>query len=318
MSEVVRLGSDEVAPDLYAQLTRAAFGDGPGVPASVLARAQHGPPGLRWLAAVVLGARGHYARAAALLEPLVRDPEYGSLAASALGSHRRQLGGHAQARHWDAKALRLAAATGGLSAASDIAAGGSLETTGSAGPGAPIYSTDPDGLDAPGALADALLGLTADALALGRQSESRRLLARVRSTSWRTEVRLGWVRAEVELAAGNADAAREPAEAASKLAHEQGAVRHIVKSDLVLAAALLAGGQYVDRAGELVHRASRLAYEYELDSLCWPAELIVAGFDPNRAETHQRRARAVLRRVLQRADAAGRAVALGSAWVPME
>lgn len=300
------------------ELRRAAFGDDPGVPDTTLARAELGGPMERWLAAVVLGGRARYARAAALLEPLVReaDPVLGSLAAGALAAHRRQLGGHADARGWDARALRLAAGAvhpepGSGAVHPELVDAGVHHEPGSA-------AADPDGLDAEGALADALLGLAADALALGRESEARRLIARVHPRSWRTQVRAGWVHAELELAAGAPASARAPAERAAALAREHGALRHVVKSDLVLAAALMAASSELDRAAALVDDALGAAVEFGLDSLCWPAELIAAGLRPDRADEHHRRARAVLRRVLPRADPAGRRIAIGSVWVPME
>lgn len=300
------------------ELRRAAFGDDPGVPDTTLARAELGGPMERWLAAVVLGGRGRYARAAALLEPLVReaDPVLGSLAAGALAAHRRQLGGHADARGWDARALRLAAGA----VHPELVDAGVHHELGSAGvhPEPGSAAADPDGLDAEGALADALLGLAADALALGRESEARRLIARVHPRSWRTQVRAGWVHAELELAAGAPASARAPAERAAALAREHGALRHVVKSDLVLAAALMAASSELDRAAALVDDALGAAVEFGLDSLCWPAELIAAGLRPDRADEHHRRARAVLRRVLPRADPAGRRIAIGSVWVPME
>lgn len=309
------------------ELRRAAFGDDPGVPDTTLARAELGGPMERWLAAVVLGGRGRYARAAALLEPMVReaDPVLGSLAAGALAAHRRQLGGHADARGWDARALRLAAGAvhpepGSAAVHPELAAAGVHPEPGSDAvhPEPGSAAADPDGLDAEGALADALLGLAADALALGRESEARRLIARVHPRSWRTQVRAGWVHAELELAAGAPASARAPAERAAALAREHGALRHVVKSDLVLAAALMAASSELDRAAALVDDALGAAVEFGLDSLCWPAELIAAGLRPDRADEHHRRARAVLRRVLPRADPAGRRIAIGSVWVPME
>lgn len=300
------------------ELRRAAFGDDPGVADTTLARAELGGPMERWLAAVVLGGRGRYARAAALLEPMVReaDPVLGSLAAGALAAHRRQLGGHADARGWDARALRLAAGA----VHPELVDAGVHHELGSAGvhPEPGSAAADPDGLDAEGALADALLGLAADALALGRESEARRLIARVHPRSWRTQVRAGWVHAEVELAAGAPASARAPAERAAAVAREHGALRHVVKSDLVLAAALMAASSELDRAAALVDDALGAAVEFGLDSLCWPAELIAAGLRPDRADEHHRRAQAVLRRVLPRADPAGRRIAIGSVWVPME
>src|SRR5690606_40085269 len=112
-----------------------------------------------------------------------------SLACSTIGSHRRQLGGHGEARRWDSTALKLAAQ-----------------------------------VDADEAMADALLGLAADALAVGRLAESTSLVSRAESrarSQWRTEIRHGWVTAELALASGRAADAVAPAEAAARLSREQ-------------------------------------------------------------------------------------------------
>lgn len=171
----------------------AAFGNRP----DLLIGAVPDDARARWLAGVVLGAQGWYARAATLLSGLLgRSDDLGSLAAATLASHRRQLGGHAAARPLDAAAL--ATATGDE------------------------------------ARADALLGLAADAIGAGRLDEARRLRERAPATTWRARVRAGWVAAEIELSAGRPDAARPYAERA---AEESRGTRHRVKSEIVLAAA---------------------------------------------------------------------------------
>src|SRR5262249_10848073 len=117
-------------------------------------------PGNLWLAAVVLGGQGRYAAAAGTLKPLAtnHDPVVAALAASTLASHLRQLGGHSRARRYDAEALRRLAATeksnAGISAPAD---------------------DDEHGTGRTGALADAYLGLAADAIGLGRLAEAARL-----------------------------------------------------------------------------------------------------------------------------------------------
>ncbi|MFD2397332.1 hypothetical protein ACFSVJ_11940 [Prauserella oleivorans] len=178
-----------------SDLRRAAFGDDPGLGDRVLAAADG--PRERWLAAVVLGARGRYAAAASILQPLARgtDDVAAALAGSTLASHRRQLGGHAAAQPLDGAALARA-----------------LGATG---------TPDDDGLDPAGARADALLGLAADNLALGRLTASRRLIAAAAEhvTSWRTRVRAGWVSAEVALAGG---APRPPCRTPSRPPHAPG------------------------------------------------------------------------------------------------
>lgn len=292
--------------DTAARLRAAAFGNDVNPGEAVFAAASAGGPRQRWLAAVVLGARGHYARAAALLEPLTAasDPVVSSLAASALASHRRQLGGHRDARVWDARALR--------------------RLSGARGAGAP--EPDPDGVDFGGALADALLGLAADALACGRQREARLLIGRVAVgdglgvaclSSWRARVRHGWVGAEVELAAGDFPAAIAPAERAAALAREYGGLRHVLKSDIVLAAALSAAGLDLDRAESLATRALDATAKAELASLEWPAAVVAAGLDPHGGAAPRQRATEILHAVLLRSDPLGRLRALNSPWVPI-
>lgn len=291
----------------------AAFGDDPAVDDLTLARACFGPPRLRWLAAVVLGGRGDYARATAALEPLIAgpDPVLASLAASALASHRRQLGGHADARRWDSYGLNLAVRA---------AAGRRTDTE---------VRDDPDGADLAGALADALLGLTADALACGRQTEARRLLGRLATGSlagvavgegWRTRVRQGWVTAEVELAAGNPGAAVAPAERAWEISRARGARRHVVKSAIVLAVARLAEGHPAGRgpAEQLIIQACDDAARYGIDSLRWPAALVARDLDEAGARRHEAEMMSVLHGVLRRSDPRGRSLALLSPWVPVK
>ena len=253
-----------------------------------------GPPKRRLLGAIVLGAQGRYAAAATLLDGLARDrdPVIAALALATLASHRRQLGGHAAARGLDGAALRRACRAGS--------------------------EADPDGLDARGALADALLGLAADHLGTGRLTASRPVLDRAAAATdnWRTRTRLGWVTAELALATGDARSAVEPAEAALAQATTAGSVRHTVKSRLVLAAALGAVGQK-RRAGELVSGALADADKYELSSLSWPAGLIAADLWPADADRHRSRTAAVLHAVLLRSDPEGRRLARGSPWVPV-
>jgi len=176
-------------------LEQAAFGDRP----DLVVTATPAGPRDRWLAAVVLGAQGHYARAASLLHDLTRRPDdLGALAAATLASHRRQLGGHAAARRHDATAVKAAT--------SDEAR------------------------------ADALLGLAADAVGTGRLNEAQKLADRVPLTTWRARVRHGWVSAEIRLSTGRA--ALEHAERALDEAVEARATRHRIKSEIALAAAL--------------------------------------------------------------------------------
>lgn len=275
-------------------LRAAAFGGAP-LPEPAVTRGG-GRPRERLLAAVVLGAQGRYAAAATLLDALRREPDplLGSLAASTLGAHRRQLGGHRQARALDGEAFARAAG---------------LET-----------GSDPDGLDAAGARADALLGLAADNLALGRLAAARRLAGRAAAeeAGWRARVRGGWVGAEIELAAGQGAAAVPHAERALETARVQGARRHSVKSRIVLAVALRAAGapDHQQISDALVEKAMATAQECELLSLLWPATLVAADLRPGHAEEYRFRTAEVLHAVLRSADPCGRRIAGESPWVP--
>jgi hypothetical protein len=275
-------------------LRAAAFGGEPRPDPAALRGA--GAPSARLLAAIVLGAQGRYAAAAALLDPLraAGDPLLGSLAASTLAAHRRQLGGHAKARALDGEAFARAAALRG--------------------------EPDPDGLDAAGARADALLGLAADNLALGRLTAARRLAARAEAqdAGWRATVRGGWVGAEIALAAGQGAAAVAPAERAYKTAVARGARRHATKSGIVLAVALRAAEAPDHRniSDALVEKAMATAEECELLSLLWPAALVAADLRPGHAEEYRFRVAEVLHAVLRSADPCGRRIAGESPWVP--
>jgi hypothetical protein len=260
-------------------LANAAFGDRPDLPI-------HGPPATprqRWLAAVALGGQGRYARAAALLDDLLShpDPELAALACATLAAHRRQLGGHAAARVLDAAGhARLA--------------------------GLP---------DADEARSDVLLGLAADAVGAGRLALARRLVARAPRAGWRAAVRDGWIRAEIELSTGHAEAAVGHAAPAAERAADSGSVRHRIKSGLVLGAALAAGGDRT-AAAKVVRPALDDARELGLLSLVWPGELIMAEVDPDRGERHCRSAGLALQSVLRWADPIGRRLAERSAWIP--
>ncbi|MEV6645145.1 hypothetical protein [Amycolatopsis sp. NPDC051371] len=275
-------------------LRAAAFGSDP-LPDPAVTRGG-GTAKTRLLAAIVLGAQGRYAAAAALLGPLRHEagPIEASLAASTLAAHRRQLGGHWEARALDGEAFAKAVG----------------RKTGQ----------DPDGLDAAGARADALLGLAADNLALGRLRAARRLAERAAAedAGWRAEVRGGWVGAEIELAAGQGAAAVPHAERAFETARARGARRHSVKSGIVLAVALRAAGapDHREISDGLVGNAMATAEECELLSLLWPAALVMADVRPGHAEEYRFRVAQVLHAVLRSADPCGRRIAGESPWVP--
>ncbi|WP_197320698.1 hypothetical protein [Saccharomonospora sp. NB11] len=267
----------------------------------------------QWLEAVVHGACGRYAAATTLLEPLSRrGGAVASLAASALASHRRQLGGHAAALRLDGLALRRA-----------IEAGEARELH-STSPG--WESEDPDGLDVPGALADALIGLAADHLGLGRFAESAVLLKRAAgvvavSGSWRTETRLGWVRAELALASGRPADSISPAERALEVSERHGADRHAAKSAMVLGAALAARRETgdEDRARRLVKSALSSAEQNGWRSLTWPARALLADLETDHELTVWNRSRTTdeLNELLESTDPVGRRLARDSPWVPI-
>lgn len=273
-----------VASDL---LRRAAFGDRP----DALLPVPPADPWQRWLAAVALGAQGHYAAGAALLSHLTRagDPVLAAHAAGTLAAHRRQLGGHAAARRLDAAGLARLAASRRTDHAARAVRG------------------------------EILLGLAADALGLGRVPEAQRLLAAARAAApdpdWRPAIRLGWVSAEIALGSGCADVAVEHARAAARLADAGPSVRHRVKSGLVLGAALVTRGAG-EEAGVLLNGVRDRAREYGLLPLVWPCALLLAELDPAAAATHRRAAAEVLRTVLGRTDPQGRRLAAASPWMP--
>jgi hypothetical protein len=169
-----------------------------------------------WLRAVAAGGQGRYGSALADLESLLRsrpDDRLSSLAFSTRASFLRQLGGHHAAKSWDGRAWSIA------------------------------------GSDLPAAT-DALIGLAADALGVGRFALSARLLCRARdvmghadaSVLGRLPVRLAWVSAELAMFTGDGTAAVGHAERAVELATYVGSARHAAKSQVVLAAALCSVG----------------------------------------------------------------------------
>jgi hypothetical protein len=188
-----------------------AFGDDPGrwpLPAASTSR-EH------WLRAVSAGGQGRYASGIADLEILGRsrpDAPLASLALSTRASFLRQLGGHHAARAWDGRAWAVAGP--------NVEAG-----------------------------ADALIGLAADALGVGRFATASRLLLRAgdllgEDTAGRLPVRLAWVRAELAMATGAGAASVGHAEHAAELASPLTSTRHVMKSQVVLAAALCSAGKF--------------------------------------------------------------------------
>jgi hypothetical protein len=223
------------------------------------------PERVRWLAGVCLGAVGRYRTAARWLAP--GGEPAGSLAASCLASHLRQVGRHAEAEPLD----RLALAT----------------------------ATDPE------ARADALIGLVADAvgrheLALARErleSVTERIVAVTSDhEEWRTRVRLEWVTAETALLAGEAGPAVEIGRTAQRISRTAKACRHTVKSMLVLGVTLDAAGR-TRAATRVLRTASHGATRLGLVPLVTPIHSVLAG-------TLQVRAPLVAERERLRANAA--------------
>lgn len=198
------------------QLAAAAFGDRPGSWPLPAATT----PAQLWLRAVAAGGQGRYGAALRDLAVLRRSAPAGrlvSLGMSTQGSFLRQLGWHTEARGWDGRALALA--------------GGDAE-----------------------ACADALIGLAADALGVGRFAAAATLLARAdpllasanseAPVPDRLPVRRRWVAAELAMARGEGDVAVRHAGEGVELAAAMAVAspRHRVKSEVVLAAALCCAG----------------------------------------------------------------------------
>jgi hypothetical protein len=279
------------------ELRLAAFGNRPDAPVPTPRTARD-----RWLAAVVLGGQGRYAAASALLDGLLKDPDpvIASLAASTLGSHRRQVGGHEVAKRLDAAAL--------------------ARLTGSGSDGGD-WDGDRDGIDFLGARSDALLGLAADNLGTGRLTTARRLIEAADAlgdVGWRGQVRLGWVRAEVELADSRPKAALPYAEAALRRARAARAARHIAKSEMIVSATLAVCGGVTERvrARQLAAGVVDWGIEFGLLPLVWPCSLLLADLEPAKAAAHRQRAAGALHCVLRRSDPIARRLAAASPWVP--
>lgn len=246
-------------------LRDVAFGPDPGrcpLPVS-------DDPVERWLRAVAFGGQGRYARARAELERLrspAAAPALASLAASTRASLLRQLGFHAVAAGHDGAALALVATT----------------RTGDRG------RTGDDGTLLHEARCDALTGLAADALGVGRLALGRRLVTRCADylckvddadELWRQRVRLDWVRAEIALASGDFGTATVHAQSAVDRSAVGPSVRHRVKSALLFAAA--ASGSDPDLAVATAERVLAESREHGLLPLEWAAAMLLVGIRPS-------------------------------------
>jgi hypothetical protein len=278
---------------------------------------------------VALGGRGRYGAAFALLDPLVRDPIVpGAIRAHAAitrASHLRQLGGHRWARRWDGLGLSLAVASTPAGRRSAPAAAGRAEPARypdrTERHGADRFGADRFGADAAAARADATLGLAADALGSGELELAGRLLSTAerwvdRHPSWRPTVRLDWIRAELALAVDDPGRARMHAEHAAAVSRTAEAVRHEVKSELVVLVARSCEGESTYEA--LVQLSER-ASAARLYSLEWPIQLLLTR--PNacsegvRAADHRSRYHELLTSIRLASDSFGRMVLDRSPWV---
>jgi hypothetical protein len=248
---------------IEAALARAAWNGPPAAAVPVLAGLDPDgvvPARVRWLAGVCLGATGRYRQAARWLAPAGQPA--GSLAASCLASHQRQLGRHAAAEPLDRLALTTAEDTE--------------------------------------ARADALVGLVADAvgrhdLALARD----RLSAATRwvncsDTGWRAHVRLAWVTAETALLGSDPGTAVGAGRHADRLSRHAEARRHAMKSWLVLGVALDAAGRSRP-AARVLRKAAAGAARLDLIPLVDPARTVLSGIigthAPGVAERERQQAR---------------------------
>jgi hypothetical protein len=229
-------------PTIESDLTAAAFGDQPG--RWPLPSAE--TPRQLWLRAVGAGGQGRYGSARNDLAALLRRAPAGrlaSLAHSTQASFLRQLGWHRLARRWDGRALALAG-------------------------------------DDPEAAADALIGLAADGLGIGRLAAAATLLSRAEpfvgeAAQHRLSVRRAWVAAELAMAGGDGAAAVRNAEFAVELAATGESARHAAKSEVVLAAALCSAG-IVERARTVGEAALELTGRLGLVPLHWAVACLLA------------------------------------------
>jgi len=226
-----------------SDILAAAFGDEPGRWPLPAPTTPH----QRWLRAIAAAGQGRYGSAYADLAALTRDVPSGpllSLAHSAHASFLRQLGWHALARGWDGRAWACAG-------------------------------------DDPEAAGDALTGLAADALGVGRLAAAASLLTRaepfVTHGPPRLAVRRAWVAAELAMFGGEGDVGVRNAEVAVELAATtlDGATRHRAKSEVVLAAALCSAGA-LERARDVAEAALELTGRLELIPLRWALACLLA------------------------------------------
>lgn len=223
--------------------------------------AAHSPYEL-WLRAVAAAGQGRYASARCDLATLRRQQTYGptaSLAHSAHASFLRQLGRHRLARGWDGRALALAG----------------------------NRRDDPWSAEAAN---DALVGLAADALGVGRLNAAARFLERAKDRFAdvpdrpRLKIRMAWVSAELAMAGGDGESAVRHAQLGVELAGATGSYRrHCIKSDVVLAAALCTAGALA-KARTVADTALAHAEVHGLVPLQWALACLLSDIG---SDTHQ-------------------------------
>jgi tetratricopeptide (TPR) repeat protein len=244
--------------DLLAAGERAAFHGRPGAGVDPLRRATElaAADGLvaeasaaTWLLGVCLSSAGRFGGALDVLAPLVTESAtaesrmLGALAAATTASVHRQLGRHDVAQGYDETAL-----------------------AGSGGAGEAAF--------------DANLGLASDAVGLGESEAAETHLATATALVadhqgwWRQRVRLGWVRCEVALLAGDPEAALGPVQESVDLAEQSGAPRHVAKGLLFHGVALVEAGR-PDEAAAVLRRAGLLAESLGTLPLLWPVRAVL-------------------------------------------
>ena len=253
--------ADEELGQLLAAGERAAFHGPPAKAVDALSRAieqahaagnTDASTAALWLLGVSLGACGRYGTAMTTLTPVLEAGEagsaptarlFGALAGASLGSVRRQLGRHAEARDADERGLALTDGTGE-------------------------------------AAFTCLLGLAADAVGLGdaataheRASAAEQLLPDRGTEWWRQRVRYDWVRAEIALLEEDPESAVSAAEAAVERAERAQAPRHVAKSLLFLGVSQVQSGD-MDGAASL-RRAATLAEGLGALPLVWPSRAVL-------------------------------------------
>lgn len=262
--------ADEDLGQLLAAGERAAFHGPPAKAIDALSRAveqayaagnSDASTAALWLLGVSLGACGRYGTALTTLTPVLEAGEsgsaptaklFGALAGASLGSIRRQLGRHAEARGVDERGLALTDGTGE-------------------------------------AAFTCLLGLAADAVGLGdsvtaheHATAAEKLLPERTTEWWRQRVRYDWVHAEIALLDEQPEAAVEHAESAVERAERARAPRHVAKSLLFQGVAQIQSGDLAGAAA--LRRAATLAEGLGALPLVWPSRALlgalVADSDP--------------------------------------